>query len=63
MSGLSGAEQIAIAEAWADYGGSAAPFFAAAVPNSLDQPIRDVLQVCNVPVVLYILHALSTQNM
>jgi len=46
LSGLSGAEQIAVAEAWADYAGSPSPFFAAAVPNSLDQPVRAVLQVC-----------------
>lgn len=45
MSGLSGAEQIAIADAWADYAGSAAPFFAAAMPNSLYQPVRAILQV------------------
>eukprot|EP00892_Ulva_mutabilis_P009661 jgi/Ulvmu1/7067/UM033_0127.1 len=44
MSGLSGAEQIAVANVWDKYAGSPTPFFAAAVPNSLSQPVRTVLQ-------------------
>jgi hypothetical protein len=45
MSGLSGEEQIAIVEAWDDFAGSPAPFFAAAVPNSLGEQVKTILQV------------------
>jgi hypothetical protein len=45
MSGLTGEEQIAIVESWEEFAGSPAPFFAAAVPNSLGEGLKTILQV------------------
>ena len=45
LSGLTGEEQIAIAEAWEEFAGSPTPFFAAAVPNSLGENVKTILQV------------------
>jgi hypothetical protein len=45
MSGLTGEEQIAIADSWEEFAGSSAPFFAAAVPNSLTESLKTILQV------------------
>ena len=45
MSGMSGEEQVAVAEVWQQFVGSTPPIFGAVLPQTAKQPVRTVVKV------------------
>lgn len=45
MSGMSGEEQVAVAEVWQQFVGSAPPIFGAVLPKTAKQTVRAVIKV------------------